>query len=341
MKIHFEYPFKSKDIFEIKDNFQKYSHIKSNLEFTDCTIEDPEVSIVIPTFKNPETIFLAIESAICQVDAPKYEIIIVNNNPDESNEFIDRLKSLDSKKITYYKNEENIGLFGNWNRCIELAKSNQIVYLHADDLLSKDALHILWEYHNIVDEQAAILGVKCSIDKNGEIIKQYQNKKNLKASIIKFLDRKKYYKINKWSLFYMDVATGCGCMFNKNILMKLGGWNLELSPAADACLCILYQMHSDMYRIKEVTNYNRIAYNESFKVANLYPACNFFIRNRIVDLYFKRNRFLKYIVYLECISSSMKNFNIRSIRSLNIGEYFLVLINKIFFKIMYLSSIGK
>lgn len=333
MRIHFEYPFKTNDIFEIKDNFARFSHVKSNLLFSDCAIDSPEVSIVIPTYKNPETIFDAIESAINQEEAPLYEIIVVNNNPEENSDFIDMLHDLNSQKISYYLNEENIGLFGNWNRCVELARSTQIVFLHADDILCKDALKTLWELHTMVESDAAILGFHNSIDKNKTVIHTHQTRR---PKFFGLLKAKKYYKLNKLGLFNQDVSNGCGAMFNKGIIKRIGGWNSDLYPTADACFCMLYQMNSSIYRVDKATFYSRIGFNESCKVGKLYPACDFFIRNKIVDLFFYKNRLLKKIIYLNSISINFEPFGINRMKKLNVYEKLLLSLNsKIYNLIRY------
>lgn len=38
-------------------------------------------------------------------------------------------------KITYYKNKRNLGLFGNLNQCLKLAKGKWVCILHDDDIL--------------------------------------------------------------------------------------------------------------------------------------------------------------------------------------------------------------
>lgn len=328
MNIKFEYPFKTKDILEIKDNFSTYSHIKSNLLFSDCNIKEPKISIVIPTYKNPETIFQAIESAINQKEAPLYEIVIVNNNPEEGNDFIERLKDFHSNKINYYQNTENIGLFGNWNRCIELARAEEIVYLHSDDMLCEDTLKKLWDFHLKVEKEAAILGCSNIIDKQGNIMFKYKPSSKLWG----LFKSHPYYKMNRWSLFHADMDNGCGDMFNRQVLKQIGGWNPDLYPASDAGLCLLYQIRSQVYRLNTALNYMRIGYNESLSVGKTYPSCNYYIRNAIVDKFFNKNGFLKYLIYLNAISSKNDWFGIVPQKNLKWYENILCKIeNKLYY----------
>ena len=45
----------------------------------------------------------------------------------------------------YYKNEKILGMLGNWNRGIELARAPFVTYCHDDDMLLPSALSRLME----------------------------------------------------------------------------------------------------------------------------------------------------------------------------------------------------
>ncbi|MGX2983837.1 glycosyltransferase family 2 protein, partial [Helicobacter sp. 23-1045] len=118
----------------------------------------PVFTIAIPTYNRLETLKAAIDSALNQdinfrscenganieakITKKSYEIIVVENVDDFSAKS-NAQKMLESEyfgKVTYYKNEANLGLFGNWNRCIELAQGKWVCLLHSDDLLMPNYL---------------------------------------------------------------------------------------------------------------------------------------------------------------------------------------------------------
>ena len=88
--------------------------------------EDPSVSILIPTFRRINLLESAILSAIKQDTVLDYEIIVVDN--DQSKDSLDLIKKLSQKfpsaNLKLYQNSENIGLYGNWNACLLLGRSN-------------------------------------------------------------------------------------------------------------------------------------------------------------------------------------------------------------------------
>ena len=329
MRFHFKYPYQANDIFEIKDNFSRYIHIKSNLEFSDCNVKNPDVTIIIPTYKNRQTIFQAIESAIFQINPPKYEIVILNNNPEEADDFIDKIKSFHSGLIRYYKNTENIGMFGNWNRGIELARAEEIVYLHSDDTLCNNTLNLLWNFHNKVEKDAAILGFNNVMDVEGIIYSHY----NAPKKIFGLFRRKKMYRLNRLCLLHAEGDCGCGELFNKNVLMKLGGWNPNVYPASDGIMCSLYMMHSKIYRINAAVRNARVGLNTSLQIGQSYPACGYYHRIAIIDKYFTGNKFLKYLVYLDSISMSIDWCGVRSLKSLNFFQQILCKIDKLVYRL--------
>ena len=80
--------------------------------------DEPLVSICIPTYNRAGMIGRAIESALGQTHR-NIEVIVVDNASSDNTDAI--VAAYSDKRLTYIKNERNLGLFGNFNRCIELA----------------------------------------------------------------------------------------------------------------------------------------------------------------------------------------------------------------------------
>ena len=115
--------------FELKNNFGKYKNVKSRLIIGERQRIDPEFSILIPTYNRLELLEEAIDSAINQsISNSKFEIIIVDNNPEPNIEIENMIRAKKCKNLSYFKNETNIGMVGNWNRCIELASGKWITF---------------------------------------------------------------------------------------------------------------------------------------------------------------------------------------------------------------------
>jgi len=66
------------------------------------------------------------------------EILIVDNDPEQIDLALKEMAEFSGKEFTFYKNDQNLGMFGNWNQCLSLAKGKYITILHDDDILLKE-----------------------------------------------------------------------------------------------------------------------------------------------------------------------------------------------------------
>jgi glycosyltransferase involved in cell wall biosynthesis len=96
---------------------------------------DPLVSICIPTYNRAGMIGKAIESALGQ-SYRNIEVIVVDNASEDNTAEV--VASYADERLRYVKNERNLGLFGNFNRCIELATGKYLYILHSDDCIDPE-----------------------------------------------------------------------------------------------------------------------------------------------------------------------------------------------------------
>ena len=95
----------------------------------------PLVSICIPTFNRSGMVEKAIESALKQTYTNIEVLVVDNYSTDETDAVV---ASFHDKRLRYVKNSRNLGLFGNFNRCIELSRGEFIHILHSDDTITHD-----------------------------------------------------------------------------------------------------------------------------------------------------------------------------------------------------------
>lgn len=98
----------------------------------------PTVSILMPTYNYSHTIDEAIQSALAQT-YKDFELIIVDDaSTDNTDEVVQ--KYLTDPRVSYHKNPVNLGLVGNFNKCLEYARGKYIKYLLADDKFEPNLL---------------------------------------------------------------------------------------------------------------------------------------------------------------------------------------------------------
>jgi glycosyltransferase involved in cell wall biosynthesis len=94
--------------------------------------KSPLVSICIPTYNRAGMVGKAIDSALAQT-YPNIEVLVVDNASQDAIEAL--VATYSDIRVKFFKNTQNLGLFGNFNRCIELAQGKYIHILHSDDYI--------------------------------------------------------------------------------------------------------------------------------------------------------------------------------------------------------------
>jgi glycosyltransferase involved in cell wall biosynthesis len=100
----------------------------------------PKVSVCIPTFNNANYLRQAVESVLRQ-NNQDFEIVIVDNcSTDHTGTLVEDLQKKNDGRIRFYKNDRNIGLAGNFNKCLKYAQGEYIKFLCSDDVLLPECL---------------------------------------------------------------------------------------------------------------------------------------------------------------------------------------------------------
>ena len=237
--------------------------IKSNL-ILKGKVKDPFLSIIIPTYKRTELLKGCLGSILQQKTKINYEIIVVDDNPNET-ENQKMILNLEKSKIFYYKNIKNLGIYDNMNMGVILSKGKWISFLHDDDLLKENFLEeisiILQQNSNItvLDNRIEMLDLRENIKKT--------NFYNLK-SLIKnyFYDNSKIFELNFLDFFYYADIGGVGTVVKKEIFIKSGGFNTRYYPSSDYYFWIyLYQKYKNIYIYNKKLSIRRFDKNESLK----------------------------------------------------------------------------
>ena len=222
---------------EYQNNFCKIASIKTDLLLGDIrTVQNPLVTVIIPTYNRNELLKEAIESVLRQEPVSfQWEFIVIDNTP------LDRLgqtaawsliRSLKKPNILYYHNRENIGSGYNWNRGVELAHGQWVVFLHDDDIMLPSALRNIGRI----------------LDRSGRYKKElgyiHANRVEFSQAIVPGMISKqeKQYCLELTrtrSLLTGLSGTGmpsCGTAILKKAYCEVGGINYQFGPTADAVL---------------------------------------------------------------------------------------------------------
>jgi glycosyltransferase involved in cell wall biosynthesis len=166
------------------DNFSQFSSITSqkiygnHLNSSEC-----QISIVIMTYRRPDTLELAVNSALQQNFEQPYEVIVVDDSGDQEllwkpTDALMKTMCCQYENLVYYRNLRNLGQQANWNRAIELCRTKWVAFLHDDGLLNSDYLKTVDQAIRSVEHTklAAVGILNQTIDSPPSFISRIQNR---------------------------------------------------------------------------------------------------------------------------------------------------------------------
>lgn len=121
-------------------NYNSVEAIYSIPIFQSYFVSKPFFTICIPTYKRSKLLIETLNSCVNQNVDFEYEILVVDNNPERNCSTELAMNNYKKVNISYYKNSQNLGPVGNWNKLFQLAKGFYVIMLHDDDLLEHDYL---------------------------------------------------------------------------------------------------------------------------------------------------------------------------------------------------------
>lgn len=197
-------------------------------------LTEVELTIAIPSYRRTDTLREAIDSVLNQVATDiSFALLISEDHSDCHSEIEQIVKSYHDNRIIYYYNRVAMGMTGNWNNCINLAKSKYVALLHDDDIL----------YSNYLEVVKCIFDLKLDFDvlyfdhdivKNNVIIEEQTN--TLKKIYIRMQKDKlrRYYSGDYyWGACQNKLVPSCGNLYNTKVIKDFGGYKKEDGFSAD------------------------------------------------------------------------------------------------------------
>ena len=278
-----------------RDNFALTSHIESVKIFEmDNPPSNPTFTIAIPTYNRCETLKEAIDSALAQETDEHYEVIVVENVDDfdtktEAQEMLEREYSMGGG-VTYYRNKENLGMFGNWNRCLTLAKGQWVCILHSDDMITPNYIEEMRK--NIVKnkkyQDTTLVGVR------GDFI-FFNKTRRIREKILYFLGGGTKLFDNLHSQGYSKLIPPNAALHNRTQCIKLGGYNQDEYPMADTLFFVRVFAYGKILIYNKELQYKTDEISEFFNPKTLLHYC--FIGPSFILGNYKPTIYARYLAY--------------------------------------------
>lgn len=194
-----------------------------------------KVSIIIPCYKNSETLEAAIKSIYAQTRKVD-EIIIVNDNSPESEKIEDIVRNYPF--LIYIKNKSNCGSSCSRNVGLSVATGEIVTFLDADDELHPQKIEFqlsVYQSDIAVTNQFINIG----FDYNSTEARLF----------------KKKFKIKKVTsggkLIWRNTLTGASIMISRELLLSVGGYDETLHSSEDFDLWLrLLQNGVNVYSVQ-------------------------------------------------------------------------------------------
>lgn len=123
-----------------------------------------DITIAITVYDRREFLEQSISSALSQT-VPVRVIVVEDRGPDETLQNF--VKEKFGSRVEYFRNPKRLGLFGNFNRCLELCSTKYVCILHDDDFLMPTFGEAMVELSQLAPDRGFYYGMCNVVDEIG------------------------------------------------------------------------------------------------------------------------------------------------------------------------------
>ncbi len=149
-------------------------------EATDIPEANPLVSICIPAYNNASTIMDTVASVLAS-DYRHLEVVVVDDA--SSDDTYGLLETIDDDRVRVYRNDSNLGMAGNWNRCLSLCRGKYVRLLCADDRIDDDLISTEVAVLEAIPSIVMVSTDTAFIDESGKVVGHYDRYKKTRGAI--------------------------------------------------------------------------------------------------------------------------------------------------------------
>jgi glycosyltransferase involved in cell wall biosynthesis len=198
-----------------------------------------KVSVCIPTYNGEKYLARCLDSILSQ-EFGDLEILIVDDRSTDGTREIIESYAVRDKRIRFERNPVNLGMGGNWNRCLELARGEWIKFVFQDDFIEPSCIKIL---HSASHKNIPIIFCRRNfIFETGvpeRVKKDYLNhliEVNQIFSGLTYISAQKYSEV---VLDFIDkpgfnlIGEPTAVMFHRDVISKFGKFNPYMIQTID------------------------------------------------------------------------------------------------------------
>lgn len=207
-----------------------------------------KLTIALPVYKRTDFVKSALDSAVKQT-VPCSILLIDNNSPhDDFKKIVDSYEGVD---IKYIKTDETVPQDENFNNCFRYAETPWVTVLHDDDMLHCQFVEFC---QTIIEKHGKDVGGVMVPSFVSEEEWSGINTHKTMTDDIRFVNE---------AYFYFNTVPFPGVLVNKDVALKIGGFNNELFPVADFDFWYRYSREMPMVYIAQPMAFYRISASQS------------------------------------------------------------------------------
>ena len=131
------------------------------------------LDIMIPFWGDPDLLMAALGSVRAQTSAAWRCVVVDDCYPVD---VAGRIAALDDERITYVRNEQNLGITNNYRRCVELATAEWMCFFGCDDLMEPTYVAVMEKAAAAYPRAAVIAPRVAVVDENGDEVKPLRDR---------------------------------------------------------------------------------------------------------------------------------------------------------------------
>ena len=190
---------------------------------------DVRCTVAIPVYNRPELVRRALDSALRQT-VEGLEILVVDNcSTDTTWQVLQTYR--EEPRVRLVRNERNLGLFGNFNRCLALARGEYLRFLCSDDRLAPDCLRAEVATMQANPDVSLLTTPARHVDEDGRFLRLYASE--MPPAV--YDGRQAVYAAFWLQVYYGKNPLNCpsGVLMRSSVARLIGEFDGSMSLAGD------------------------------------------------------------------------------------------------------------
>lgn len=236
----------------------------------------PTVSVCIPTYNGAAYLRETLTSILSQ-SLTDFELLVVDDCSSDTTESV--VRSFDDPRITFVRNLSRLGLAGNWNRCLALARGRYVCIFHQDDVMEpnnlRDKVAVLEEHESV----GLVYSNVYQIGARGEVLSTYWYSRPSPEDA----------GVRPGASFFRQLILGrnevcCpSVVIRRDCVERLGGFDERLPFTADWEMWLRVSLHFDVaYLTEPLIRYRRHDANETLSFAGPHELDHYYMAKSLV-----------------------------------------------------------